>query len=666
MIRFESDILHGFESATSREWLETNGIGGFASSSIIGLNTRRYHGLLTAATQPPAGRMVLLSKMEETVVIDGNRFELGSNQYPGTIHPRGFELLRSFRIDPFPTFVYLIEGIEIEKSVFMVHGENTVVIQYRFADSGSRHISLELRPLVAFRDYHSLTHENPVLDPTVQVHGEGMVSIRPYADLPWLHIAHDKSELDLRGHWYRNFNYAIERERGLDFEEDLFNPFTLRIDAGSGQAFNLVASTEVHEVEEAGKLRLSEIERRQRIVAAALAKEELAQTLALAADAYIVGRGSHKTIIAGYHWFTDWGRDTMIALPGLTLVTGRYDAARSILLQFAQHVDRGMLPNRFPDAGAVPEYNTIDATLWYFEAVRAFLQYTGDYDFVKTNLYPVLCDIMDWHVRGTRYGIKMDEDGLLASNETGSQLTWMDARIGDWVVTPRHGKAVEIQALWYNALRVTESIASAAGDSETANHCAGMAGRAQRSFNDLFWNEERNCLFDTVFGEHRDGTMRPNQILAVSLTHSMLPKDRATLVVSAVENHLFTPFGLRSLAPDDSRYRARYEGDAFTRDSSYHQGPVWAWLLGPFITAYIKASPDPKTARDQAQRWLDQFSTHLLQACVGQVSEIFDGDAPHRPRGCAAQAWSVAEVLRALVEDVNQVSDVPAAAAVRA
>jgi predicted glycogen debranching enzyme len=332
-------------------------------------------------------------------------------------------------------------------------------------------------------------------------------------------------------------------------------------------------------------------------------------------------------------------------------VTGRYEIARSILREFALHVNRGMLPNRFPDTGEPPEYNTIDATLWYFEAVRSLLQYSADYPFVGTHLYPVLADIIEWHIRGTRYGIKMDADALIASSDPDVQLTWMDAKIGDWVVTPRTGKAVEIQALWYNALRTMEDIAGWIGIPCDAERYSHLADLAHRSFNGLFWNKEAACLYDNVLDEKKDGAMRPNQILAVSLRHSMLNRERAMAVVKAVERDLLTPYGLRSLSPTDSGYRGRYEGDSFTRDSSYHQGPVWAWMLGPFIDAFFKAYGNGKKTRDYVQKLLRIVYAHLSEAGLGHVSEIFDGDWPHHPRGCFAQAWSVAEILRAIVEN---------------
>jgi predicted glycogen debranching enzyme len=651
MIELTKDILQSIPSAESHEWLETNGIGGFACSTAIGLNTRRYHALLTAALRPPTGRTVLLSKLEETLIVDGRRYDLSTNQYSGAMHPQGYMYLDSFRLAPFPVSTFSAGGVQIEKAVFMVQGENTTVIQFRIRNRDIRSVQLELRPLIAFRDYHALTHENGSLDPAVQVDHEKLVSVHPYPDQARLYLAHDAACVDSRGYWYRNFEYAVERERGLDYHEDLFNPMTLRFDFGASQTATVIASTEARDVVLADTLLQQEIDRRSRVVADIPVVDDLTRMLAAAADQYIVSRGDQKTVIAGYPWFTDWGRDTMIALPGLTLTTGRYEIAKSILSEFARHVDRGMLPNRFPDSGEAPEYNTIDATLWYFEAVRSLLRYTADYAFVGSQLYPVLEDIIDWHIRGTRYGIKMDADGLIASSDPNVQLTWMDARVGDWVVTPRNGKAVEIQALWYNALRTMEDIARNIGMPEKARKFSNLAALAKGSFNASFWNDEQGCLFDVVLDDRKDATMRPNQILAVSLTHSMLGKERAKAVVGAVERELFTPYGLRSLSPADPGFRGRYEGDSVARDSAYHQGPVWAWLLGPFIDAYFKVNGKGRKVQAQTREWLQIFSTHLTEAGLGHVSEIFDGDYPHHPRGCFAQAWSVAEILRAVVEN---------------
>ena len=656
MIRIDQESCRNLETALSREWLETNGIGGFSSSTIVGLNTRRYHGLLTAATKPPVGRLVLLSKLEETLIIDGLRYELSANQYPGAVHPQGFQYQTGFRLDPFPRFTYEIPGVRVEKSVFMLQGENTAVVQYDIfktqSQADSSRYSLEIRPLIAFRDYHSTTHENGALNPHVETEN-GLTTIKPYGDLPALHFAHDAAAIDTNGFWYRNFQYAVEQERGLDFGEDLFNPCTLTFDLNASASIRIIASTERRDISKADAYRKAELERRELLSGnSAKAKASLlVNTLTSAADQFIVAREPCKTVIAGYHWFADWGRDTMIALPGLTLATGHLEIARSIITEFATHVDGGMLPNRFPDAGETPEYNTVDATLWFFEAVRSLLQYTNDYEFIGGNLYAVLSDIIDWHVRGTRYNIHVDDDGLLYSGEPGVQLTWMDAKVGDWVVTPRTGKAVEIQALWYNALRVMEQLAAKFKDAVSKKKYAAMADKARTSFNRMFWNEEAGCLYDVINGEVRDVSIRPNQILSVSLTNSMVTSKRARSIMSAVERELLTPRGLRTLSPTDANYIGRYEGDPRSRDGAYHQGTVWPWLMGPFITAYVKTF-GRKAGQDFANEWLSQFQAHLNEACLGQVSEIFDGDAPHTPRGCVAQAWSVAELLRAAIENV--------------
>ena len=637
-----------FEHARTLEWLETNGLGGFASSTVPGMNTRRYHGLLTAATHPPVGRVLLLSKLEEVLIVNGHRYELSVNQYPGAIHPAGHQYLREFRLDPMPTFLYAAGGGEIEKRVFMVHGENTVVVEYEPLSGPSESCTLELRPLIAFRGYHGTTHRNDALRAAVAFE-EGLASVAPYPDMPRLFMAHNAVHAEATGDWYNNFEYEIERERGLDFREDLFNPLLLRFSFGPSARATVIASTLSRAAADAPNLRAGEIARRRAIAAKAPSEEPLVRDLTLAGDQFIVQRDDLKTVIAGYHWFGDWGRDTMIALPGLTLVTGRFEIARDILLAFARNVDRGMLPNRFPDAGEAPEYNTVDATLWYFEAVRAYLAYTGEFEFVRTQLLPTLRDILDWHLRGTRYGIHVDSDGLLACGEAGVQLTWMDAKIGDWVVTPRSGKPVEIQALWYNALRIAADLTRREGQGPQADSFDRLAARAQASFLAQFWNVNEQCLYDVVDGGQRDGAIRPNQIFAVSLHHRILPLDRARQVVDVVERELLTPVGLRSLSPRDSRYRGRYEGGVFERDSAYHQGTVWQWLLGPFLTAYCKVNPD---SRAQAAVWLTGMQSQLGQAGLGQISEIADGDAPHLARGCMAQAWSVAELLRAAVEDV--------------
>ena len=611
MIRYGAEICRDLNRALQREWLETNGIGGFASSTIAGLNTRRYHGLLTAALRPPSDRYVLLSKLEETLVIDGRRYDLSCNRYPGAIYPQGHLFLHEFRLDPFPTFVWRIEDVELTKSVFMIQGENGIVARYRLGVHSNTGCRLELRPLVAFRDFHSTTHANPVLNRALD-EAAGRVTVRPYTDLPALHFAHNASEVNRESDWYRNFQYDREEERGLDFEEDLFQPFTLVFDLKTPA--NLIASTEVRDASDAE----SEMERR-----------------CAGSNPYIVAREGGKSVIAGYHWFGDWGRDTMIALPGLTLATGKPEIAQDILLAFSQTISEGILPNRFPDHGEQPEYNTVDATLWYFEAIRAWLEYTGDAAFVATNLLPGMREIIERHRTGTRFGIRVDCDGLLQAGSNGAALTWMDARVDCVPVTPRHGKPVEIQALWYNALRIMQAIT---GEAEFG----AMADKAKASFNRQFWNESAGCLFDVVSSTGKDASIRPNQLLALSLQHRILDNwTRAESVLDVVQRDLLTPYGLRTLSPRDPRYTPHYTGNPASRDRAYHQGTVWPWLLGPYCDAssHFRSVFDPKGAIAALERFRDDRGT-------GQIPEIFDGDAPHEPRGCIAQAWSAAEILR--------------------
>lgn len=648
MIQFGPDICKNLDAARTREWLETNGIGGFASSTVAGINARRYHGLLVASLRPPVERFVLLSKFEETLILGGKRFDLSANQYPGVIHPNGYQYLKEFRLDPFPFFVFEVEGAVIEKSVFMIQGENSTVIQYVLKTScaGCR---LELRPLIAFRDYHSTTHENGSIN--AELHTEaGMVTVTPYTGLVPLHFAHNAEKIEPSGAWYRNFEYAIELQRGLDFKEDLFNPFTLIFDLNRTSTASVIASTKKRTVDAIPGLKETEVARRQRVVDTAPSGSDFVKLLVSAADQFIVSRGDRKSIIAGYHWFSDWGRDTMIALPGLTMTTRKFDVAKDILREFARHVDKGMLPNRFPDAGEQPEYNTVDATLWFFEAARYFLEAGGSSDFVRSELHNVFTDIIDWHVRGTRYNIHMDADGLLFSGEQGVQLTWMDAKVGDRVVTPRTGKPVEIQALWYNALRIMEDLARNLGNGEASKRYGAMADQAKQSFNASFWNEASSCLYDVVDRNARDASVRPNQILAVSLEHTMLPPEKARHVVETVARELLTPYGLRTLSTKDPQYRGVYEGGPRERDSAYHQGTVWPWLMGPFITAYLKVNSGTQKSKKQAKEWLQPLYAHLFEAGLGQISEIFGGDSPHLPAGCMAQAWSVSEIVRALVE----------------
>lgn len=623
------------------EWLETNGIGGFSSGTVSGINSRRYHGLLVAASKPPVARVVLVSKFEETLVVAGRRFDLSANRYPGEFFPKGFLHLDSFRLDPFPVWEYEIDGIRLERSLFMPHGRNATFVRWRLLDSADAR--LEVRPLLAFRDFHHLGGKAGTLDRRDDPYG--CVRIGAAGDeLPDIFLSHNGSSFAETGEWYRNFEYEAEAERGFDCHEDLFQPFVLGF--GLDDTATVATGTEPVDWREASVLAAAERERRQTLLETAGALDATEEALILAADQFIVSRGSGRTVIAGYPWFSDWGRDTMIGLPGLTLSTNRPEIAKDILEEFAGHVSEGMIPNRFPDEGEAPDYNTADATLWFFEAVRAYLATTGDIGFVEGRIFDILSEIVSHHMRGTRHGIRVDTDGLLHAGEAGTQLTWMDAKHGEESFTPRVGKPVEIQALWYNALRTMEELAERLGRTDTAAKYRNAAVTAKLSFGGTFWNEEDECLFDVVEDSFRDRTLRPNQILSVSLHHAIVDDpSRMRKIVSCVERSMLTPFGLRSLSQTDPRYRGTYEGGPRERDSRYHQGTVWAWLIGPFIDALAKAFPERK---GEVPALLAALRGHLHEAGIGQVSEIFDGDAPHRPRGCPAQAWSVAELLRVL------------------
>ena len=651
-IIFKNDICRDFDAAIQKEWIVTNGIGGYASSTIIGANSRRYHGLLVAATKPPLERRVLLSKLEETLVVGQHRYELSCNQYPGAIHPNGHKYLESFKLEQFPVFRYVIDDITLEKSVFMAYGENITLITYHLLDAPDE-VKLELRPLLACRDYHHLSHENANFNLHV-VKSDGALALRPYGRDSTVHLAYGDGEFHKSGDWYCSFEYPMEERRGQDCREDLYSPGYFAHPLNPGESWSIIASTEPMENFDPNAARKKLIERRKHLLKNMKSSDDdFLKQLYTSADSFIVKRGDSHTVIAGYHWFGDWGRDTMIALPGLTLVTGRFDVARGILKTFTQYSDKGMIPNRFPDEGAVPEYNTVDATLWMFHAVYKYLEYTQDSAFVEEHLYEKLVQIVDWHLAGTRYNIHVDEDGLLTAGDSETQLTWMDAKVDDWVVTPRRGKAVEVNALWYNALKIMESLATQFNDVSRASNYAQLAQKAKQGFKHIFWNEAENCLYDCIYSEEYDASMRPNQIFAVSLPYPLLEREKETSVVEVVQRELLTPFGLRSLSPKDQNYFAHYCGDRFSRDGAYHQGTVWAWLLGAFITAYVKVHDKTPQAQEEARTFIKPFKKHLYEVGLGTISEIFDGNPPHHPRGCISQAWSVAEILRACVEDVG-------------
>jgi predicted glycogen debranching enzyme len=647
------------EALLRREWLVTNGIGGYAMGTLAGARTRRYHSLLTAALQPPTRRTVLVANLDAWVDIDGRRSPLVTHEWAaGVILPDGYRHLESFRLEGnIPVFVWGLGDVRIVQRIWMAHGHNTTYVTYSYV-RGTSHVRLVLKPLCTFRDHHRLTRGGypvevtplPVSDSCgagVRVH---LSPDRNGNNSGAFRIFVNQGAIAPDSEWWWSFHLSEEKRRGLDDQEDLFAAATITADLDLGSTLALVFTAEDGDPLPWHDALLTEQQRQQGLLAQARLDDapSWVRHLALAADQFIVTRDiggqPGKSILAGYPWFSDWGRDTMIALPGLTLAVGRTAESGEILRTYARFVDQGMLPNRFPDAGSAPDYNTVDATLWYFQALYAHCQAVGTADEVCRELYPVLTDILRWHMEGTRYNIRVDPaDGLLFAGEPGLQLTWMDAKIDDWVVTPRVGKPVEINALWVNALRITAELAAALGYDDDAAHYQALADHAQASFSRRFWYSG-GYLYDVVDGpDGDDPTLRPNQIFAVALPFPLIEGERAQAVVDICARELVVSYGLRSLAPDEADYSGYYGGDLLQRDRVYHQGTAWAWLLGPFAIAHFRVYGRAGTAWS----YLEPLADHLADYGMGTISEIFDGDPPHQARGAIAQAWSVAEVLRA-------------------
>jgi len=626
------------------EWLEADGLGGFASGTATGIRTRRYHALLLAATTPPTGRMVLVNGFEAWIEGAGAPVALTSQAYlPDVVHSDGAARIASFHYEPWPRWTFrLPDGGSVEQELVAVHDAAAVLVRWRA--HGPVAGTLCVRPLLSGRDYHALHHENPDFRFATERTADRL-SWRPYAGVPRIVARTNGTYVDAPL-WYRDFRYDAERARGLDFSEDLASPGVLRFPLAAGPAVWLVAA-EGHE-DVLGGTDEDAAARAERLWAAeASRRAAFPSPLHRAADAYVVRRGAGRTLVAGYPWFTDWGRDTFIALRGVCLAAGRLALARDILLEWSDALADGMLPNRFPDRGEAPEFNAVDASLWYVLVAEDLLAAPAAATIVsaaaRARLHVAQEAILEGYARGTRHGIRLDEDGLLAAGEPGVQLTWMDAKVGDWVVTPRIGKPVEVQALWLNAL-------AAVGTRSPRWRAPGARGRA--SFVARFWDEARGCLHDVVDVDHRSGTVdpsfRPNQILAAGgLPERLLPAAQARRVVDAVETRLWTPLGLRSLAPGEPGYAPRYEGGVRARDGAYHQGTVWPWLLGPFVEAWVRARGGRSGAKREARaRFLAPLQRHLETAGLGHVSEIADAEPPHTPRGCPFQAWSVGEALR--------------------
>ncbi|MGQ3887624.1 amylo-alpha-1,6-glucosidase [Legionella sp. CNM-1927-20] len=657
------------------EWLITNGLGGYASNSVAGITTRKYHGYLIAALPPPYGRTIMLNHLHEEIMTDkGDLFlischERGNNN----ISLMGMSYLQEFYLDyGLPVWRYNINGIIIEKRIILIYLQNTVQITYKLID-GANNIRLNIQPSFNFHSHEApVTQNNQSPYRVLAIENRYEIILDDYLFVR-LFLHGETIKFVLQGQLIPDAFFRMEETRGYESLGKIWTPGYFTLDLTKGDSATLVASTENWEIISAlkpDKALAAEYGRRKHLLSLApqAAKEGMGAELILAADKFIItpqtriedsilahaeGNEVH-TIIAGYHWFTDWGRDTMISLEGLTLCTGRHKEALWILKTFTHYVKDGLIPNMFPEGGNEGLYHTADATLWFFHAIDRYLTMTNDYSELPYFL-PTLKEIIQWHERGTHFNIGMDpKDGLIKQGQEGYQLTWMDAKVGDWVVTPRRGKAVEINALWFNALKLMEEWTEHY-DKQASQHYRKLAQRVYQSFNQKFWLADKHYLYDVIEGEAgNDNALRPNQIFAIALKYPVLEKKRWIDVIKSCEKELLTPYGLRSLAPSHPDYKPRYDGDLRARDAAYHQGTVWAWLIGPFIDAWIKTYPQK---RMKARQFLVGFEQHLEDSGVGSISEVFDAEEPYTPRGCVAQAWSIAEVLRAWVKTAPETSD---------
>ena len=670
------DTLSEIDQTLGLEWLVTNGLGGYSSSTVLGVNTRKYHGLLVAAFNPPVNRWVLLTKIDEQITIGTETFEIGTNEFRDVIHPMGYRFLSEFSVDPLPTFRYDVDCVNLKKTVFMPYMKNATIVMYEASNSSKEEVVVKISPLVNSRHIYNVTQKDNLPWSFIQKRYSDGVIVEPSDSFSSLFLSAGNSSFFEESWWVDNLFYRTDASRSESSLEDYFRPgfFKFSIDPNETKRFFIIATAGKNEqeartlfssfgtrVEDVNVLYREELERRISLIEmfsahnSDLDVENWLKWLVQAADSFIVHRAStgKKSVLAGYNWFDDWGRDALISLPGLTLVTGRFRDAQEILLTFSHYCHNGVIPNRFSDkAGDIPLYNTVDATLWFFNAVLQYLKYTGDFNFVQNKLWKTLIEITDWHVRGTIFGIHMDEDGLIAH---GPQLTWMDAATIDRFVTPRNGKAVEIQALWYNLLKTMQLLAKQFNETDKAEQYGRMANNAKKSFLAKFWNPTKEYLNDVVSKNSADCSLRPNQIIAVSLDFSMLDNTKGDKIVNTVWKNLWGKYGLKTLPNTDPRYAGKYLGDWKHRDSSYHNGTVWAWLLGPFITAFLKTKNHEDYWREFTfnQHLRPLLTDELYRAGLGTVSEIFDGDEPHLSRGCISQAWSVAEPLRAYIEDVS-------------
>jgi predicted glycogen debranching enzyme len=676
-LRLTKDDLSDFNNSMTKEWVITNGLGGYASSTVLGINSRKYHGLLVAALNPPGDRTVCLEKLDEEIIVDNQIFQIGASEFKDVFYPKGFRFLEEFSLSPFPQYIYSIGKVNVEKMLFMPYEKNATMTIYRAQNKGDFEAKVKITPLITCRHFHSvLNRDISPLKFSLQPNGAHEVQVKFDSPNATVNVISTEGEFVKKPNWIERIFYREEASRGESSTSDSYQPgyFQITIPANGEKVFAIIAEVYpyLHQNNENASyinystediLRFYSQElRRQAVFLDAFYSshsnspvDDWLSWVLLAADSFIVrGFNKGKSVIAGYHWFEAWGRDTFLSLPGLMLVTGRFEDARKVLVDFNKFCVQGLIPNFLSDLSARPSCNTVDATLWYVNAVLQYLKYTGDFTFVQDQLWESLKEIVENHVQGTAFGIRVDNDGLL---EHGPRLTWMDAEVDDKGVTPRAGKAVEIQALWYNALRTVELIATKFKQKKLAESYAQLADRVEISFNSKFWNQKRTCLFDVIDNFGADASLRPNQIIAASLDFNLLTNEKNTEIIDVVQSDLLTPCGLRTLDRKDQRYKSEYSGTRRIRDQAYHNGTVWPWLLGPFTTAYLKAKGNaPQNLEYASKNFIEPlFKRQIMHAGLGTISEIFDGDEPHEPRGCISQAWSVAEPLRAYIEDILQI-----------
>lgn len=648
-------ILSNISISKKLEWLVTNGIGGYASSTVIGLNTRKYHGLLIASINPPVERVVLVSRLDEILIIDNKEYCLSCFLSKNNQNQNGYLYLERFEKEFYPIWVFQIFDLHIIKKICMIFGKNATLVTYKILSEQTKDYKFTVRPHFLFRDYHGNMYENPGFGVDLNFITENQFSFKPFENAPTLYVSWENAKFTYNPKWFKD-NYLPEEEaRGENPYEDDFSPGYFELTPNKSSLSILFSDTFCSSFNPTDILHKEET-RLNNLINKTKTDDLFLKQLIIAADQFIVNRSNPtgKTVIAGYHWFSDWGRDALISLPGLTLVTGRFDDARQILLTFTKSIKNGLVPNCFLDHGNEAIYNSIDATLWLFYAVYKYLEYTDDWEFVRNNLFESLCSIITTLMNGTIYEIHMDnDDGLLTAGTQGSQLTWMDVKVNNIVVTPRHGKAVEINALWYNALKIMELLRGKFGyNTQNINI---LARKVKNSFQKKFWHKDKGYLIDCIYPDGTINTsLRPNQIFAVFLPFSLLEPTQEKQIINIIYKNLYTTYGLRTLSPDDENYHSHYVGNHESRDYAYHNGTVWAYLLGPFISSYLKANQYSLDAQLKANNMIEPIKIHMLQeGCIGSISEIFDAEPPHEARGCIAQAWSVAEVLRCYVEDIK-------------